>query len=127
MDFDQVIQTRRSVRTFKRDPIPQYVLNKVLDAARIAPSGSNRQPWKFILIKDPDLKQKVMTQCNNQKFVAEAPVIIVACGQKFAYNRGGYMGEMSMVMDVSIAFTFGMKGGAAFTLMDQVVCGDGLD
>lgn len=43
--------------------------------------------------------------CNNQEFVADAPSIVVACGQKLSINRGGYMGEMSMLLDVSIAFT----------------------
>jgi len=43
--------------------------------------------------------------CKNQTFVAEAPVIVVACGKKIPSNRGGYMGEMSMLVDVSIAFT----------------------
>ena len=105
MDFYKVIETRRSIRSFKKDPIPEKVLNKVLDATRIAPSGSNRQPWRFILVKDEELKQKMISACNDQKFVAEAPLIIVACGKKLPINRGGYMGEMSMLLDVTIAFT----------------------
>lgn len=52
MDFYEVIRTRRSVRAFKKDSIPETVLNRILDAARIAPSGSNRQPWRFILVTD---------------------------------------------------------------------------
>ena len=51
------------------------------------------------------LKQKMITVCNNQKFIVEAPVIVVACGQRPPLNRGGYMGEMSMLLDVAIAFT----------------------
>ena len=105
MDFYEVIRTRRSVRSFKGDPIPEKVLNKVLEATRVAPSGGNRQPWKFILVKDDKLKQKMISMCNNQTFVAEAPVIVVACGQRQPMNRGGYMGEMSMLLDISIAFT----------------------
>jgi nitroreductase len=105
VDFYQVIRTRRSVRSFKGDPIPEKVLNKVLEAARVAPSGGNRQPWKFILVKDAELKQKMIPVCNNQRFVAEAPVLVVACGQRLPTNRGGYMGEMGVLLDVSIAFT----------------------
>ena len=105
MDFYKVIRTRRSVRSYKKDPIPEEVLNRVLDAARVAPSGGNRQPWKFILVKDATLKQKMVSVCNNQKFIAEAPLIVVACGQRLSTNRGGYMGEMGMLLDVSIAFT----------------------
>ena len=105
MDFYEVIRTRRSVRSYKNKPILEEVLNRVLETARIAPSGSNRQPWKFILVKDEALKQKMILACKNQTFVAEAPVIVVACGKKIPSNRGGYMGEMSMLVDVSIAFT----------------------
>ncbi|MDH5689225.1 MAG: nitroreductase family protein [Candidatus Bathyarchaeota archaeon] len=43
------MRTRRSVRSYMSDPIPEEVLNRVLEAARIAPSRSNRQPWRFIL------------------------------------------------------------------------------
>jgi len=105
LDFYKVIQTRRSVRSYKKNPIPEEVLNRVLEAARVAPSGSNLQPWKFILVKDDALKQKMVSACDNQKFVAEGPLIVVACGKKLLFNRGGYMGEMSMLVDVSIAFT----------------------
>ena len=105
MEFYDVIKTRRSVRSYKPDPIPEEVLNRVLDAARIAPSGSNRQPWKFIVVKDEETKKKLIPACHNQSWIAEAPVIIVACAQELGYNRGGYMGSLSMVMDVTIAMT----------------------
>ncbi len=105
LEFYEVIRTRRSVRSFRKDPIPEKVLKRVLEAARVAPSGGNRQPWKFILVRDDKLKQKMISVCNNQRFVAEAPVIVVACGQRLPLNRGGYMGEMSVLLDVAIAFT----------------------
>ena len=103
MDFYQVIETRRSVRSYKPDPIPEDVLKKVLNAARIAPSGSNRQPWKFIIIKDEERKKKMVELCEGQSFVAEAPVLIVACGRNIHYNRGGWMGDYSVIVDVAIA------------------------
>ncbi len=105
MDFYEVIRTRRSIRSFKPDLIPDEVLNRILEAVRIAPSGSNRQPWKFIVVKDEALKKRLVPACQNQRFIAEAPVIIAACGGNIRWNRGGYMGEMSMLVDVSIAFT----------------------
>ncbi len=105
MDFYEVIRTRRSVRSYRDDPIPKEGLERVLDAARIAPSGSNRQPWKFILVRDGALKQKMVSVCHNQEFIAEAPLVVVACGERLPINRGGYMGEMSVLLDVAIAFT----------------------
>ena len=105
MEFYDVIKTRRSVRSYKPDPIPDDVLKRVLDAARIAPSGSNRQPWKFIVVKDEETKKKLVPACHNQSWMAEAPLIIAACAQELDYNRGGYMGKLSGVMDATIAFT----------------------
>lgn len=100
-----MIRTRRSIRSYRPDPIPEEVLNRILEAVRIAPSGSNRQPWRFIIVKDEELKKRMVPACRNQSFVAEAPIIVVACGYNIHYNRGGYMGDMSMLVDVSIAFT----------------------
>ena len=105
MDFYEVIRTRRSIRSYKPDPVPDEVLMRVLEAARIAPSGSNRQPWKFIIVKDENLRRRVAQACHNQMFIAEAPIVIVACGYNIRWNRGGYMGDLSMLIDVSIAFT----------------------
>lgn len=105
MDFHEVVRTRRSVRSYRSDPIPEEVLSRVLEDVRIAPSGSNRQPWRFIIVKDEATKQRLVPACNGQSWIADAAVIIAACGQDIHYNRGGYMGKMSVLVDVSIAFT----------------------
>lgn len=103
MEFYECVRTRRSVRLYRPDPIPDDVLNRVLDTARIAPSGANRQPTKFILIKDEDLKRKLVPLCGGQSFLRQASLIIVACGENIHFDRGGYMGDLSMLVDVSIA------------------------
>ena len=105
MEFYEVLRTRRSVRSYRPDPVPQDALDRVLEAARISPSGSNRQPWRFILVTDPGLRGELAAACGDQEFVGEAPIVVVACGHDIRYNRGGYMGEMSFLVDVSIAFT----------------------
>lgn len=51
MEVSQAIQERRSIRKFKHDPVPQDLLNKILEAATLAPSGKNKQPWKFYVIQ----------------------------------------------------------------------------
>jgi len=102
MEFYDVIKTRRSVRSYKPDPIPDDVLKRVLDAARIAPSGSNRQPWKFIVVRDEETKRKLVSACHNQSWMAEAPVIIVACAlPSEAWVRSD--GEEYWKVDVAIA------------------------
>ncbi len=76
----EVIKKRRSVRKYKKDPIPEEALLRVLEAARLAPSGKNFQPWKFIIVKDKALKEKLAQASAGQFFMAEAPIIIVGCG-----------------------------------------------
>ena len=98
-----VIQKRRSVRKYKKDPIPEKALMRVLEAARLAPSGKNIQPWKFIIVKDKALKEKLAQASAGQFFMAEAPIIIVGCG--FPDNCYAHMGRYmkSWSVDVTIA------------------------
>jgi len=103
MDFYDVARTRRSVRKYRPDPIPQQVLNRVLDAARIAPSGSNRQPTRLIVVQDQETKDRVAKLCHDQAFIASAPLVVVACGRDIKFNRGQWMERCSMIVDVAIA------------------------
>jgi len=98
-----VIQKRRSIRKYKEDPIPEKALMRVLEAARLAPSGKNFQPWKFIIVKDKALKEKLAQASAGQFFMAEAPIIIVGCG--FPDNCYAHMGRYmkSWSVDVTIA------------------------
>lgn len=105
MDFHKVVRTRRSVRSYKIDHIPDEVVDRVLEAVRVAPSGSNRQPWYWVLVKEEEKKKRLAKICNSQMWIAEAPVVIVACGRNLNFNRAGYMGDMSVLVDTSIAFT----------------------
>src|SRR5450631_1549775 len=61
-----VIHNRRSVRSFKPDPIPDTKIRQVLDAARMAPTSGNQQPWKFLVIKDKKLINQMMEACVNE-------------------------------------------------------------
>jgi nitroreductase len=76
---------------------------RVLEAARLAPSGKNFQPWKFIIVKDKALKEKLAQASAGQFFMAEAPIIIVGCG--FPDNCYAHMGRYmkSWSVDVTIA------------------------
>ncbi len=78
MEFDQVIQTRRSIRNFKPDPVSDKAIFDILEAARLAASGSNIQPWRFIIIRSPEMKEKLKT-ATSYRFALKAPVIIACC------------------------------------------------
>lgn len=69
----------------------------------MAPSANNAQPWKLIVVRDEDMKLKLTQACNNKKWMAEAPVIVVACGfpDEADSYLGGYMNSFSI--DVAIA------------------------
>jgi len=101
MEFTEVVKNRSSVRSFRLDPVPGEVLFRVLEAARVAPSANNFQPWKFIVVKDDERKKKIAELCMGQNFIAEAPVVIVACGLPTPSRIGGY--ASSMLVDVAIA------------------------
>ncbi len=80
MDFLELARSRYACRSYQSRPIEQDKLFRVLEAARLAPSGSNRQPWKFILVQDQEVKRSLIHACANQRFVATAPVVIAGCG-----------------------------------------------
>ncbi|MFA5771461.1 MAG: nitroreductase family protein [Thermoplasmata archaeon] len=103
MDLLEAIRTRRSIRKYKSTPIPEEILMNVFKAVRLSPSAKNVQPWKFILVRDEEKKRQLIQACNNQKFIAEAPIIIVACAhsdEAFAV-MGGYMS--SFPVDLAVA------------------------
>ncbi|UCH34245.1 MAG: nitroreductase family protein [Armatimonadota bacterium] len=77
MEFMDVVRTRRSIRRYKPDPVPQEQITYVLEAARLAPSWANSQCWKFVVITDAQVK-RALAKAGNE-WVAHAPVIIAAC------------------------------------------------
>ncbi len=86
MELFEALKTRRSVRKYEPDPVPEETLNKIMDAARYAPSWVNLQCWELIIVKDPETKQKLSSTLpdNNpaRRAVASAPIVIVALGRK---------------------------------------------
>lgn len=76
METMTAIKNRRSVRKYKAKEIPQDDLLQVLEAARLAPSGANRQPYHLIVVTDPEKRRGLVPMCKNQHFVGEASVFI---------------------------------------------------
>ena len=78
MEVKDAINKRRSIRDYEDTPVPEDKLLKVLEAARLAPSGGNSQPWKFIVVKEAKRRQQLSKAASGQTFVAKAPVVIAA-------------------------------------------------
>jgi len=70
------IWKRRSIRKYISDLIPEQHLNLILEAARRAPTGGNRQNWRMIIITDSDLREKTAEACSHQMWMADAPAIL---------------------------------------------------
>ena len=92
----EAIEQRRSIRKFKSEPVPDEYIDALLDAARLAPSGSNAQPWRFKIVKDLEMKEKLVKAAYDQAFIAESPVVLVCCS-----DIGGYLdGVVSGLQDL---------------------------
>ena len=87
MDVREAIKQRRSIRKFKPDPVPEEKIRLLLESARLAPSGTNIQPWRFIVVKDDDTKKKLQAAAHNQRHIRCAPVIIVCCADLRAFKE----------------------------------------
>jgi nitroreductase len=83
MDVFEAIQQRRSIRAYLDKPVPQDKLLRILEAARLAPSAVNREPWHFIAVTNPE-KRKALAKGMFAKFLAQTPLVIAACGDKKA-------------------------------------------
>jgi len=78
MNVNKAILQRRSVRNYSKEEVSEEKLLAVLEAARLAPSASNKQPYKFVVVKDKENRKQLAKAAHNQSFVSEAPVVIAA-------------------------------------------------
>ena len=101
MSVLEVIRERRSVRRYNGDPVPEETLARVLEAARLAPSAGNRQEWRFVVVRDAELRAQLVEAANGQAFVGQAPVVIAACAEAGSHVMS--CGQLSYPIDVAIA------------------------
>lgn len=87
MEVMEAIKKRRSIRRYRDLDIPEEHIAEMLEAARLAPSASNLQTWKFKVVRDPATRKALREAAFNQAFVEEAPVVIVACADFDAFGE----------------------------------------
>ena len=80
LDTIAAILQRRSIRTYRPDPVPEEDLRTILECGRQAPSAGNRQPWEFIVVREPQRRRQVAEACKGQTWGADAAVIICGIG-----------------------------------------------
>ena len=105
MEYSDLIITRQSIRSYDPDrPVQKEILEKILEAGRLAPSACNLQPWKFLVISSEPLLGKVKA-CYHREWFKDAPHILIVVGLKDeAWNRS-FDGYNSVETDVTIAMT----------------------
>jgi nitroreductase len=100
MNLYEVIRKRYSCRSYSSKPIEQEKLEKILEAARLAPSAKNLQDWRFIVVTDQQKRKEVAIAANDQMFIAGAPAIIVGCSN---CDQAMRCGQSIAPIDVAIA------------------------
>lgn len=105
MEFFEVVKNRRSIRSFKKQPLPQEAINQLIDAARMAPSAGNAQSWAFVLATKPETKQALATAAYGQRWLEEAAAVFVVCADvkraEDSYNERGR--SLYCIQDTSAA------------------------
>ena len=87
IDTIQAIRTRRSIRKYKPDAVPEEDLHTILQAGRWAPSASNKQPWHFIIIKNEEMRKHLAEIHSYGRFMKESPVVIVVLADPAKHPR----------------------------------------
>jgi nitroreductase len=98
------IANRRSIRNYQAKPVPEEVVDRILEAGRLAPSAKNRQAWRFIAIEDAELRKKIEDAAFGQEYVGQAPLILALCTTNIEYKMPN--GLPSHPVDLSIAGAF---------------------
>jgi len=102
LSVTEAIQQRRSIRSFKSIPVSQEMILQMLEAARRAPSGSNLQPWRFVVVTDAEEKKRLRQICLDQAFIEEASVVFVACSDLSAYSKASSRQRYQEFIDAGV-------------------------
>ncbi len=101
MTVMEAIKTRKSIRAYADKPVEEEKLNTILEAGRLAPSASNRQEWRFVIVRGLEAREKLAEAAGGQVFVRQAPLAIVACAETDEHTMK--CGQLSYPIDVAIA------------------------
>ncbi len=105
MDFFEVVKMRRSVRSYLDEDVSDEEIRRLLEAATLAPSAGNCQPWEFVIVRDGKRKEALSKAALGQRFVAEAPVVIVVCANvpRTAAHYGSRGASLYVIQDTAAA------------------------
>ncbi len=101
MTVMEAIKLRKSVRSWEDRPVEDEKISAVIEAARLAPSASNRQEWRFVVVREEATRKKLVPAARGQTFVGEAPVVIACCAEGDEHVMA--CGQLCYPIDVAIA------------------------
>jgi len=84
MEFSEVIGKRRSIRKFIEEPVPDHLIREILDTGRLAPSGLNLQPWRYVVVKNEESRKRI-SKAIPSPHAAASPVLIICCADTSAF------------------------------------------
>lgn len=93
MSVLDIVLKRRSIRKFQKKDIPDELIDKLIDALIWAPSAGNLQARKFYFIRDDNIKNELVHAALAQRFISEAPLVVVACADRRIFHHYGERGE----------------------------------
>jgi nitroreductase len=111
VDFIELVNKRQSDRAYTNKEVDRSIIDRCIEAARLAPSACNSQPWSFIVVDNPELRKKVAAKLHDvvmkgNKFVLSAPVFVVIVEEKanITSRIGGFLkGKQFTFLDIGIA------------------------
>jgi len=99
MDALEALKTRRSIRSFKTDPVSEDLIVQIADCGRLAASAINIQPWEFVVVTDPRRRKEIAATTDHGPFIAEAPVcILVFCRNTQYFLEDGSAATQNMLV-----------------------------
>ena len=120
MEFYEVLKTRRSIRAYKPDAVPENALRNIAEAVNQAPTACNKQPFKLLLVRDPEMRKTICANCKFE-FLAQAPVIaVMLTNESASWTR--YEGNPAADIDASIAMEHLVLAAAAEGLGTCWIC-----
>ena len=123
-DLLELMKGRRSIRMFESDPVPDDSIAKILNAAQFCQSGSNRQPWRFIVIKNKKLIEDLSKTTSYGKFVKDVSVVIAIVANKESAPKW-YIHDTSMASHQICLMTWALGLGTCWIgTMDRVAAGN---
>ena len=120
MEFYDVLKTRRSIRAYKPDAVPENALRKIAEAVNLAPTACNKQPFQLLLVRNPEIRKTICANCRFE-FLAQAPVIaVMLTNESASWTR--FEGNPAADIDASIAMEHLVLAAAAEGLGTCWIC-----